>query len=92
MLLTHNDTIRHWEGDNGPMPAVFDSGAMSRVFEEYKTLNGDYIDVHAWQFTPHSFLNLVNQLYNTELVTIAPKFVFGTNRNNNTFTAVLCNT
>jgi SAM-dependent methyltransferase len=92
LLLTHNDPIRHWEGDNGPMPTVSDPDVLSRVFEEYKTLNGAYIDVHAWQFTPRSFLHLMNQLQGAELVTLAPKYVFGTNRNGNTFNAVLCKT
>jgi SAM-dependent methyltransferase len=89
LLLTHNDTTRHWEGDNGQTPTVRDPAAMNRVFEEYKMLNGDYIDVHAWQFTPRSFLNLIDQLHSTELITLMPKYVFGTNRYNNTFSAVL---
>ena len=91
MLLTHNDTIRHWEGDHGPMPTACEPGVMKRVFEEYKSLNGDYIDIHAWQFTPRSFLNLIEQLHGAELVTLIPNYVFGTNRDGNTFSAVLCN-
>jgi SAM-dependent methyltransferase len=91
LLLTHNDYARHWAGDHGPMPTVRDARAISRVLEEYSSASGTYIDVHAWQFTPRSFLSLIEQLHHAELVTLMPRHVFGTTRNSNTFCAVLCN-
>jgi len=91
LLTTHNDCVRHWEGDHGQTHVIDDSGAMNRVLQEYETANGAYIDVHAWQFTPRSFLNLISQLHNSDLITLLPQHVFGTPRYGLEFCAVLCN-
>jgi SAM-dependent methyltransferase len=91
LLLTHNDSVRHWRGDHGQLPVIRDSTALNRVFQEYITANGNYIDVHAWQFTPRSFLDLSEQLHSAELINLIPRHVFGTPHNTNTFCAALCN-
>lgn len=90
-LTTHNDLSRHWLGDHGETIGVVDAGSIARILQEYTLSNGSYIDVHAWQFTPRSFLNLLDQLHKSGLTTLTPKHVFGTPHNSNTFCAALCN-
>jgi SAM-dependent methyltransferase len=90
-LTTHNDLARHWLGDHGQTMGVADPGSIERILQEYKLAKGSYIDVHAWQFTPRSFLNVLDQLHNSGLTTLTPKHVFGTPHNSNTFCAALCN-
>lgn len=64
-LTTHNDAVRHWAGDHGQRacdssgPSTF--AAAIRRYEE-ATERGEYLDCHAWQFTPDSFLDILRQL------------------------------
>jgi SAM-dependent methyltransferase len=91
LMTTHNDLERHWLGDHGETIGVADPGSIERILQEYTLSNGSYIDVHAWQFTPRSFLNVLGQLHKSGLTTLTPKHVFGTPNNSNTFCAALCN-
>lgn len=91
LFTTHNVSKRHWLGDHGEGPCLSDLDAIEQVLQEYKVAGGSYIDVHAWQFTPRSFLSVVHQLHGSQLITLQPKHVFGTPFNSNTFCAALCN-
>jgi hypothetical protein len=51
--------------------------------------DGNYIDVHAWQFTPNSFINIINILFNLHLISLHPKCIFPTLRNKSEFYVVL---
>jgi SAM-dependent methyltransferase len=91
LLTTHNDSVRHWKGDHHQAGLTDEPGAIKRVIQEYKDANGAYIDVHAWQFTPRSFLKLLEQLHTVDLVSLAPHHVFGTPHNALEFCAILRN-
>lgn len=57
VLVAHNDPIRHWDGDHGPDPR--ESQASEHYIDRMRAALGeaesdDYIDVHAWKFTPRS--------------------------------------
>jgi hypothetical protein len=59
-LTTHNDSVRHWNGDHGGRPD--DAYRVRGGIEEYRAAEGRYLDVHAWQFTPNSFKAIINML------------------------------
>ena len=59
-LTTHNNARRHWAGIHGTLENV--SNRISGAMKEFEDANGRYIDVHAWQFTPGSFSNIINML------------------------------
>lgn len=64
-LTTHNDWNRHWEGDHGR--SIFMERGSATITEAIRyhrvaTEAGDYIDCHAWQFTPASFHEIVSLL------------------------------
>ena len=88
-LTCHNEAFRHWKGDHGPVP--YRPASVSEAIKEYlrSVETGDYVNVHAWQFTPDSLetnLRLLNDLGYCDLV---PEAVFPTARDGIEFYAVL---
>lgn len=55
-LTTHNDALRHWQGDHGDPNGRED--AIRGAIAEHSM--GQYVDVHAWQFTPDSLRKIVS--------------------------------
>jgi hypothetical protein len=54
ILTSHNDPARHWDGDH--IDPRYDQRKLRAEYglRELETRQGEYIDVHAWQFTPES--------------------------------------
>jgi SAM-dependent methyltransferase len=50
-LTTHNDSVRHWQGDHG-VPFENFPQRLAAASEEFNQVKS--IDVHAWYFTPDS--------------------------------------
>jgi SAM-dependent methyltransferase len=61
VLITHNESPRHWEGDHG---AQFENceRRLHAALEEFEGAGGNYIDVHAWYFTPESAFAILSTL------------------------------
>ncbi len=89
-LTTHNDTGRHWNGDHAD-PNYFDSRAerTRSAIAEYNQAAGQYIDVHAWQFTPHEFRELLVSLLGLGKSRFEVERVYETPLGRNEFCAVL---
>lgn len=62
-LTTHNDPVRHWQDDHGSIDPASAAKLANKAVEEYRENPGNYIDVHAWHFTPISFRAVMNQLH-----------------------------
>jgi SAM-dependent methyltransferase len=58
-LTTHNNAKKHWFGIHGNIEK--NSERIANAIKEYN--KNEYIDVHAWYFTPNSFIKIINQLY-----------------------------
>jgi SAM-dependent methyltransferase len=58
LQTTHNNPLHHWLGRHGaPAPdAALTAGANDEV---QRAARGEYIDVHAWTFSPESFRRIV---------------------------------
>ena len=78
LLMTHNDAARHWAGDHGepggaPDPHLASMSMRERIdltvaqSEPGAALTTDYVDCHAWHFTPQSFHSLMSDLYAAQL-------------------------
>jgi hypothetical protein len=61
-LTCHNNSIDHWNGIHGTQNINNIDNAI-KEYNEYLNKN-EYLDVHAWQFTPESFSNIINILNN----------------------------
>lgn len=91
-LTTHNDMSRHWRGDHGVRVCETHGdtvlqGAMQAYSEAEE--KGEYLDCHAWQFTPATFEVIFEQLFRLGLTDLAPSKVYRTLRNRNEFCVVL---
>lgn len=87
VLTTHNDESRHWRGDHG-LPQL-NSVTLVLALDEISRLQGAYVDVHAWQFTPETFRDIMTHLKAVDLIGLSPTCVFDTPWGRNEFCAVL---
>jgi len=87
-LTTHNDSARHWNGDHEQPGVNAEPQRITQAIHECEKADGDYIDVHAWQFTPQTFRSLMNQLVAIGLTTLRPVCLPGTPHAQNEFCAM----
>jgi|HubBroStandDraft_5_1064220.scaffolds.fasta_scaffold66722_1 SAM-dependent methyltransferase len=86
-LTTHNDSKRHWKGDHAMEKDV--QHVAAQAVEEWKAADGGYVDVHAWQFTPASFRDIIDALAGLGYIAMKPARVYPTLYGWNEFYAVL---
>ena len=61
--VTHNNALAHWLGSHGEPLVLSDKTRQGLADSEVARAEaGEYVDVHAWVFTPQSFLNLMREL------------------------------
>jgi len=93
LLLTHNETEAHWNGDHGPDPRRrAPSAEIVRIIADNlrsPSVPETYIDTHAWQFVPESFGLLMRTLKAAGLTPFEVERVYPTLRLSNEFYAVL---
>jgi SAM-dependent methyltransferase len=89
-LTTHNDFAAHWRGEHGTSRLQSSGMAvLHAAIREYEAAKGAYIDVHAWQFTPTSFRQLFEQLFELNYSSLKPIRVYNTVGNTPEFCAIL---
>ena len=90
MLRAHNDPRRHWLGDHGS-PPEHPADVVRAVQSALSGVEGrgEYVDRHAWQFTPDSFRTILELLNQLELVALRPVRVYDTLFFSNEFWAIL---
>lgn len=86
--ITHNDALRHWLGLHGRQ------GHYNVMVEEAeadarRAQAGDYVDVHAWIFTPASFLDIATDLFGRGSIALKPVMVHDTTFSDLEFFAIL---
>jgi hypothetical protein len=87
-FTTHNDSVRHWQGDSGCLGEDLKE-KVNLAIAEFHASQGKYIDVHCWQFTPQSFMKVMNDLYNLKLIEFTVEEIFETSPNSLEFYAIL---
>jgi SAM-dependent methyltransferase len=87
-LTSHNDLMRHWNGDHGPRPDLT-APIVLQAMRHYEAHQDIYIDVHAWKFTPTNFREIVGALHHHGLTGLAVERVYETPIGRNEFAAVL---
>jgi SAM-dependent methyltransferase len=87
---THNSPTRHWQGDHtDPGWQVEVAKRAKEAMSLYETAGNQYIDTHAWKFTPAVFLHLVDVLHELGLSQLQPVQVWQTPPFEFEFTAIL---
>jgi SAM-dependent methyltransferase len=87
-LTTHNDPVEHFAGNHGDL-SINQHDRVSHAINECRNANGSYIDVHAWQFTPNSFIEIIGMLNDLKLIKFKITSVFQTALNTQEFFATL---
>lgn len=73
-LTTHNSAKKHWIGIHGSL-----NNTVNRIKEAIEEYNqSDYVDVHAWCFTPNSFTKIINLLYELGYIDFKIKTLYHT--------------
>jgi SAM-dependent methyltransferase len=88
-LTTHNDPLRHWQGDHGTPFTTAQSQKVADAIKEINSSHGGYIDVHAWQFTPETFRTIIEAISRVELTPMRPLRIYGTPFGRFEFCAIL---
>lgn len=88
-LTTHNDPARHWAGDHGEPLYKTQPRQIRDAAEFFLRHNKTYIDVHAWQFVPESFRDVMQTLFDLRLSAFRILRVYATAPGSNEFYAVL---
>jgi 2-polyprenyl-3-methyl-5-hydroxy-6-metoxy-1,4-benzoquinol methylase len=87
-LTTHNDKLRHWQGDHGHMFEDFEQRRQAAL-REFDDAKGKYIDVHAWYFTPDSASVILSTLQSVGLSPLRVHRLYSTRCGTNEFWMVL---
>ena len=95
LRMTHNDAVRHWDGDHGEFDVNPWFPEMDRVARLKLALNGALTDPstlrneHAWFFTPDSFASILDDLFSLELIDFKIERLYPTLRQSLEFWAIL---
>lgn len=87
-LITHNDSLRHWQGDHGVMFENFEQ-RLHAALREFDDVKGGYIDVHAWYFTHDSASAILAALRHMRLTQLAVHRVYPPRYGSNEFWMIL---
>lgn len=86
---THNEAVRHWNGDHSDAGYFADIPQRTQnALDVYENAKGDYIDCHAWYFTPVTFAHICNVLFETKKIRLRLEGVGDTRVNTLEFSAI----
>jgi SAM-dependent methyltransferase len=89
LLRTHNEPMRHWNGDHGSRIIDESTDIIHEAITEASRYDLEYIDCHAWRFTPDTFRSIVATLASLKLTPMEPLRVYNSVRGTSEFTAIL---
>lgn len=89
VLTTHSNTLEHWCGRHDDPNFADRADRAHHAVETFHSANGSYVDVHAWQFTPESFREVINTLNVMKKIDLSVERVYQTVWGQNEFTAVV---
>ncbi len=95
LLMTHNEPIEHWNGNHGdPLvnPHFPGSDRIDRIKIAIDSFyeNKEYIkNEHAWYFTPDTFMSIVTDLIDLNLINVEVERIYPTMKNSGEFWVIL---
>ncbi len=90
LLTTHNEPVRHWQGDHG-LPKFQQQGieCIKGTINHIVRNVDSYIDTHAWHCTPQIFEDIVTKIYQLGLSMLKADKVYNTPFGRFEFCAIL---
>jgi SAM-dependent methyltransferase len=89
LKTTHNSPMRHWLGLHGQSRRTDPESIERTAAGCEQAARGEYVDVHAWIFTPESFFDLMRHLHATSATALEVSHVYDTMFGRIEFFAVL---
>jgi len=86
---THNEAARHWKSDHAD--PEYHSAYAQRVVQAldiFRAADGDYIDCHAWRFTPDYFAEICSILFDLGHIRLRLTDIGDTRENTQEFSAI----
>lgn len=86
-LTVQNDPIMHWENSiNGIKKyEMINISRVKAAMIEYENSQDEYIDVHSWQFRPHTLSDILSSLIQLNMINFKSVSCFGPVRGRNEF-------
>jgi predicted SAM-dependent methyltransferase len=86
-LTVHNDSLEHWKDILSGMQEYkrIDVDRVSASIQEFEAANGSYIDVHCWQFMPHTLSDILSSLIKLDLIKFKKVLCYGSVYGRNEF-------
>ncbi len=89
-LITHNDVVKHWKRDHGNPLSSIKERIENAIIEYKKALaSQEYVDLHAWYFTPNSFKYIIEGLSLASYIQFTIEQIYPTRYKKNEFWAIL---
>ena len=85
---THNNRELHWQGEHGENPYRSKAKFIPSIVKTFEESSA-YLDVHAWIFTPSSFLKTLKMLHFSGLLKVSRVAVHETPSMKNEFAVVI---
>jgi len=76
-MTTNNDSGMHWQDIEMQRPKISED-LIKAAIAEWRAAKGDYVDVHAWYFTPDSFCEIINTLHALGLTSFQVERIYST--------------
>jgi SAM-dependent methyltransferase len=86
-LTTHNNGPAYWAGERAQPPDVVKRAR--EVLSRYRAAPNDYVDVHAWYFTPATFAEIIRLLQELGHISLRVARMYPSLLNNNEFWVAL---
>lgn len=79
-LTTSNDSLKHWEDKKLGLKRyeLINVERIKFAIEEFRRANGNYIDVHSWQFRPHTLSDILISLIELKMINYKKVNCYGT--------------
>ena len=95
-LNTHNDSVRHWEGDHGSIgdnpyyPDLKGLELIRQAVNEFDAMGSTPLNEHSWFFTPEEFRKIISTCFELGLIQLTVERLYPTMRGSIEFWAILC--
>ena len=78
-LTVHNESLEHWKDafKSEREYIKIDTNRISAAINEYENAKGGYIDVHSWQFQPHTLSDILKSLINLNFISFTNVRCYG---------------
>ncbi|SEJ87714.1 hypothetical protein SAMN05660742_12134 [Propionispira arboris] len=88
LYRTHSNSVLHWQGEHGNYPKITKQQIEDQI-ERYKVSNSQYIDSHAWYYTPQSMYHILKYLIEMKFIHFDIEQISDTAKNELEFFVVL---